>query len=127
MLLPWKNFKHISQKHLLGSSKISSSKQGKCFLFWIHSTIVNRCSVCLEDFSAETFCYQFYCNHIFHEACIQIWLEKRNVIKQPLNIIIKKYFRVVRPAEYLLEKRLLKSFLRPRKNKLKSMFLRLLR
>jgi len=32
----------------------------------------------LEDFSQETECHKLYCNHIFHEACIEAWMEKQS-------------------------------------------------
>jgi len=36
------------------------------------------CSICLDDFKAESECHQLYCFHIFHEKCIGEWLAKHD-------------------------------------------------
>lgn len=36
------------------------------------------CSVCLEEFQKDSKCHQLYCEHIFHDVCIQMWLSKHD-------------------------------------------------
>jgi len=38
----------------------------------------STCSICLEDFKAEDTCRQLYCEHIFHDKCIEAWLARHS-------------------------------------------------
>jgi len=55
------------------------------------------CSICLEDFQADSECHQFYCYHIFHEECIGEWLAKHDSCpdcRKPITKeAIKNFFR----------------------------------
>lgn len=55
------------------------------------------CSICLEDFNVETMCHQLYCEHIFHEKCIQNWLRDHdkcpNCNSGMTSDAIKKFFQ----------------------------------
>jgi len=36
------------------------------------------CSICLDEFVGEANCHQLYCEHIFHDKCIESWLAKQS-------------------------------------------------
>jgi len=36
------------------------------------------CSICLDEFIGEAKCHQLYCEHIFHDKCIESWLAKQS-------------------------------------------------
>lgn len=37
---------------------------------------IEQCLVCLENFIEDEWICKLNCNHIFHEKCIKIWLNK---------------------------------------------------
>jgi len=57
----------------------------------------STCSVCLDEFQSNTLCHQLYCEHIFHEVCIQMWLAKHDSCpecRKPMTKdAVKEYFK----------------------------------
>jgi len=51
------------------------------------------CSICLDDFQAESECHQFHCFHIFHEECIGEWLAKHDSCPDCRKPITKEAIR----------------------------------
>ncbi|KAJ9160110.1 hypothetical protein P3X46_025541 [Hevea brasiliensis] len=52
----------------------------KAFPTLTHGKISDKCAICLEKFKEEDKCRMFLpsCIHIFHKACIDLWLSKDN-------------------------------------------------
>jgi len=57
----------------------TSFPQSKYLLLFSSFKYFFSCSVCLDDFLKESECHQLYCEHIFHDVCIQKWLSKHDV------------------------------------------------
>jgi len=56
------------------------------------------CSVCLEDFEPEASCRQLYCEHIYHDKCIEAWLTSHyncpNCKKEMTKMLLKNSIKI---------------------------------
>jgi len=41
-------------------------------------SLLNECSICLEEFKVGDTIITLPCNHIYHKKCIEIWAENNN-------------------------------------------------
>jgi len=63
------------------------------------------CSICLDEYNGQAVCRQLYCEHVFHDACIEEWLAKHtecpNCKCEITKKAIKEHYKKVKEEKKL--------------------------
>ncbi len=76
-------FSHAGAARIHSNNKSSMHAQTKPFY------LGSDCSICLEDYAAkQTLKHLPICGHVFHKACIDVWLVKHNQCPQCRSVVV---------------------------------------